>query len=137
VLVDSHATKVPTRPAFVASVPHHLSAPLGPPKPPFVTSEVTKARFGLRVKAPEMVVGCVMVTLQPLVPEQAPPQPAKLESPESVCASGVAVSDRTVPWSKAARHGPTLCPRRSAHTMPADEDVTSPLPFPLSTTSTS
>jgi hypothetical protein len=59
-----------------------------------------------------------MVTVHAPVPEQAPPQPAKVEP-----AAGVAVSVTEVPW-------PYVSAQSAPQLMPAGEEVTVPLPVP-------
>jgi len=66
------------------------------------------------------------VTLQAPVPEQAPPQPPKVDP-----ALGLAVSVTSVFWGKLALQVPTP---PGAHEMPAGEEVTAPAPLPVTVT---
>jgi hypothetical protein len=114
-LADS-VTTVPTVYGSLQSPPQAMPAGLDDtvpvPVPFLVTVSVACTVENMAVTA----IGLVMVTLQPPVPEQAPPQPRKVAP-----GLGAAVSVTFVPCAKSSLQS-------APQAMPAGVDVTAPAP---------
>ncbi len=117
--VAVRATSVPLLNEAVQVGPQSIPAGEEITVPPPVPLLETVRLYWIRVKVAVTDWEEFMVTVQEPVPEQAPPQPVKIELP-----SGVAVRLTTVPLvNEAVQVAPQL--------IPAGEEVTVPPPVPV------
>ena len=119
------ALHVPVRPAatLVQSIPAGLEVTVPLPGP---AAMVTSSQKSAPVNVAIALRACVMLTVQPPVPLQAPDQPLN-ECP----LAAVAVSVTLVPSVKLALHVPLVLPLEIEQLIPLGLDVTEPFPVPL------